>query len=66
VRDGETEFTRGKIEVVHPDRVRIYFFKHHDILDVADEYQKANDFKSYALIMDKILQEPDPLLIKKD
>ena len=66
VRDGETEFTRGKIEVVHPDRVRIYFFKHHDILDVADEYQKANDFKSYALIMDKILKEPDPLLIKKD
>lgn len=64
VLDGKSEFTRGKIEVVRPDRIRIYFFKHHDILDVADEYQKANDFQSYSPIMESILKEPDPHLIQ--
>lgn len=59
VRDGEALFMKGKIERVNKDRVRFYFFKHHDILDIADEYHRANDFDSYTSIMDGILQQPE-------
>jgi hypothetical protein len=59
VMDGEELFMKGKIERVSKDRVRFYFFKHHDILDIADEYHRANDFNSYTSIMEDILKQPE-------
>jgi len=57
--DGAELFTAGRIEIVDDNRVRIYFHKHHGILDLADEYYRTDDFNSYQAIMDKILQEPE-------
>jgi hypothetical protein len=59
VKDGDSVFPHGKIEIVNNERIRIYVFKHHGILDVADEYQKTKDLDSYDQIMQVILQEPE-------
>jgi len=59
INDGSTVFCKAKIEIVKPDRIRIYFLKHHGILDIADEYQRTNDYCSYQAIMKSILDSPD-------
>ncbi len=53
------EFTKGRIEIVNEDQIRIYFHKHHDILDVADEFHRTENLTSFEAIMSKILQEPE-------
>ena len=55
--DGEELFIKGRIEIVDDKRIRIYFHKHHNILDLADEYHRTDDFNSYQTIMEKILEE---------
>ncbi|MBN1184452.1 MAG: hypothetical protein JXB49_19325 [Bacteroidales bacterium] len=55
--DRDEVFVHGKIEIINEDRIRIYFFKHHDILDAADEYYRTSDFDSFGKIMDKIDKE---------
>ena len=57
--DGAELFTKGRIEIVDDKRVRIYFHKHHNILDLADEYYRTDDFNSYQTIMEKILEDPE-------
>jgi len=57
--DGDELFTKGRIEIVDDKRIRIYLHKHHNILDLADEYYRTDDFKSYQTIMEKILEEPE-------
>lgn len=52
-------FSKNKIEVVDEKRIRIYAFKHHDILDVADEYYKVADFDSFDRVMKEILSLPE-------
>jgi len=54
--DGNEFFTGGRIETVDENRIRIYFHKHHNILDLADEYYRTDDFDSFKPIMDKILE----------
>lgn len=61
IKDGEESFIKCKIEIVNKDRIRIYYFKHHDILDLADEYHRTQDFNSFDQIMQKILEEPDTI-----
>lgn len=56
--DGNEFFTGGRIETVDENRIRIYFHKHHNILDLADEYYRTDDFESYQQIMERILSEP--------
>lgn len=57
--DGTESFTKGRIEIVDKNRVRIYFHKHHNILDLADEYYRTDDFNSFQTIMEKILKESE-------
>lgn len=61
IEEGELkkEFLKGRIEIVDSDRLRIYVHKHHNILDVADEYHRVDDFNSFRKVMDKILAKPD-------
>ena len=54
--DGKEEFLHGRIEIVDNNRIRIYFHKHHDILDLADEYHKTTDFNSFSKIMREIMK----------
>jgi hypothetical protein len=56
---GTLEFYKGRIEIVDKNRIRIYFHKHHDILDVADEYYRTDGFNNLSKIMKKILKTPD-------
>ena len=48
------DMVRGRIETVNKDRMRIYFHKHHDILDLADEFHRAKDTNSFDNLMDSI------------
>ena len=64
IMDGKENFIKCKIEIVNRDRIRIYYFKHHDILDLADEYHRTKDFNSFDQIMKKILDEPDTIFFK--
>ena len=57
--DGEDFFFKGRIEIINNDRIRIYLLKHHDILDLADEYHRTNDFSSYQTILSGIVEEPE-------
>ncbi len=57
--DGNEFFTGGRIETVDENRIRIYFHKHHNILDLADEYYRTEDFDSFKPIMEQILSEPE-------
>lgn len=52
-------FTRGKMEVVNENRIRIYFLKHHDILDLADEFYRTTDLVSFDAIMNEINQSAE-------
>jgi hypothetical protein len=65
VLDGEHIFMIGKIEKVNKDRIRIYYFKHHGILDLADEYHRTNDYSSFYSIMERINEEPDTIYYYK-
>ena len=47
-------FMHGRIEVVNQERVRIYFHKHHDILDLADEFYRNDNDEDLGVIMRKI------------
>ncbi len=53
------EFSKGRIEIVSKNRIRIYFHKHHDILDVADEFHRTKDLTSYEQIINKIYKLPE-------
>lgn len=53
------EFSKGRIEIVNEDRIRIYFHKHHDILDLANEFHRTENLTSFEAIMSKIQQEPE-------
>lgn len=53
------EFTKGRIEIVNEDRIRIYFHKHHDILDLANEFHRTENLTNFEAIMSKIQQEPE-------
>ena len=57
--DGDELFMKGRIETVDDKRIRIYFHKHHNILDLADEYYRTADFNSFPTILEKILTEPE-------
>jgi len=48
----QKELTHGRIEIVTKDRIRIYFHKHHQILDLADEFHRADDFSSFHKLLD--------------
>ena len=56
--NGKT-FLTGKFEIVNNDRIRIYFYKHHQILDKADEFHRTDDFSSFDKIMDEIINKPN-------
>ncbi|MEM6725775.1 MAG: hypothetical protein AAF598_17170 [Bacteroidota bacterium] len=47
-------FSKGRIEVVNQDRIRIYHHKHNNILDLADEYHRTSSFDSFEGIMDRL------------
>ncbi|MFN7116306.1 MAG: hypothetical protein ACK4TA_05865 [Saprospiraceae bacterium] len=47
----ESVFVKGKVEMVNADRMRLYFFKHNNILDLADEYYKTDGFGNFEKIM---------------
>lgn len=47
-------FMHGRIEVVDQERIRIYFHKHHDILDFADEFYRNDNDEDLEEIMRKI------------
>ncbi|MEL7124002.1 MAG: hypothetical protein AAFO07_31480 [Bacteroidota bacterium] len=53
-RAADKEFLKGKIEIVNPDRIRVYFYKHSNILDVADEYHRTDDFVSFQTLLDQV------------
>jgi hypothetical protein len=57
--DSKEVFTKGKIEIVNQDRIRVFHFKHHDILDVADEYYRTNDLNGFDEIMNGIMKVPE-------
>ncbi|MGD9994548.1 MAG: hypothetical protein AB7S69_14715 [Salinivirgaceae bacterium] len=57
--DGTDVFIKGRIEIVADNRIRIYFHKHHDILDVADEYYQTDDFNNHSKIMKEIMMLPE-------
>ena len=52
---GEGDVNPGKvtIQIVNSDRIRMYVWKHGDVLDLADEYYRTDDFDS----MNKFLRE---------
>lgn len=50
-RSNQSIFVKGKVEIVDAQRVRFYFFKHNDILDVADEYYRTARFGNFDKIM---------------
>lgn len=50
---------KGRIEIVNEDRIRIYYYKHHDILDGADEFHRTENLTSFEAILSKIQQEPE-------
>ena len=45
------------IQIVDSDRIRIYVWKHGDVLDLADEYHRTNDFDSMNKYLKKIRKE---------
>jgi hypothetical protein len=55
-RDGNEIVFNGKVEIVDNERIRVYIYKHHNILDVADEYYRTQDFDSFDKIMKKIME----------
>lgn len=57
--DGDDVFINGRIEIVDKNRIRIYFYKHHNILDLADEYYRTDGFNNLSKIMSEILRVPD-------
>jgi hypothetical protein len=64
VFDGDKVFVKCKLEVVSKDRIRVYYFKHHNILDLADEYYRTNDFNSLNSILNEIMEKPDTVYFK--
>jgi hypothetical protein len=56
---GDDDLEPGKmtIQIVNSDRTRIYVWKHGDVLDLADEYHRTNDFESMHKFVKKIMQQ---------
>ncbi|PHN01043.1 hypothetical protein [Flavilitoribacter nigricans] len=48
------EFMRAEVHRVDENRIRILFIKHHNILDLADEFHKTDGFGNFEEIMDSI------------
>ena len=61
IEDSKTkkEFSKGRIEIVNKDRDRIYFHKHHNILDLADEFHRTENLTSFEEIMGEISKLPE-------
>ena len=57
--NNQEEFGNGRMEIVNPERIRIYFHKHHDILDLADEFHRTENLISFDSIMGKIMKTPE-------
>ena len=57
--DGDEIFFKGRIETVEGGRIRIYYLKHHHILDLSDEYSRTNDFHSFDNILSGITGTKD-------
>ena len=55
----EDDFEPGKmtIQIVNSDRIRIYVWKHGDVLDLADEYHRTDDFESMNKYLKKIIKQ---------
>lgn len=53
----DTVYAGIRLEKVNDMRIRFYIHKHHDILDIADEFHKAKDLHSYREIMDAIADQ---------
>lgn len=60
--DGDEIVIQGKIERVSDKRIRMYYHKQHNILDVADEYYRTSGTQSYSQIMDALNAEEEPQL----
>jgi len=58
-KDGDQVCFNGRIEIVNRDRIRIYIHKHHNILDIADEYQRTDYLNNFSTIMNEILRQTD-------
>jgi len=56
---GEGDVNPGKvtIQVVNSDRIRIYVWKHGDVLDLADEYYRTDDFDSMNRFLKEIIKQ---------
>jgi hypothetical protein len=59
VFDNDALFVHGKIEVVNDFRIRVYLYKHHDILDVADEFHRTKGLNTYRELLDSIAHLPE-------
>jgi len=59
ILSGEDDPEPGKvtIQVINPERIRIYVWKHGDVLDVADEYHRTDDFDSMNAFLRKIIKQ---------
>jgi hypothetical protein len=42
---------KANLEVVDKNRIRVYIYKHHDILDVADEFYRTDGFNNFEKII---------------
>jgi hypothetical protein len=45
------------IQIINKDRIRIFVWKHGDVLDLADEYHRTEDFESMSKHLKKIIKE---------
>jgi hypothetical protein len=50
---------KGIIELVTSDRIRVYIWKHHDILRMADEFYRTNNLTSFDSIYKEIWRTPE-------
>lgn len=57
--ESQNDFSEGRIEIVDTDRIRIYWHKHHDILDLADEFHRTVELESLNAILRKISKGPE-------
>ena len=52
-----TEPQRATIQIVNQDRIRIYYWKHKEILDIADEYSRTDDLNSFKKLIKRAIEE---------
>lgn len=52
----------SEIEFISDDRIIMYMYKHHGILDLADEYARTSSPHKFDSIMDAILLTPNEII----